>query len=78
VTLVDDQDPVEQLAAQRSIIRSQIAFARGARGGLVRIRMPSAAKTASNAPVNRESRSRSRNVMEVARSLRSIMRLRAA
>jgi hypothetical protein len=39
------------------IIRSQIAFARGALGGLVRIWMPSAAKTASNASVNRESRS---------------------
>jgi hypothetical protein len=31
------------------IMRSQIAFARGAPGGLVRIWMPSAVKTASNA-----------------------------
>jgi hypothetical protein len=60
------------------IIRSQITFARGARAGLVRIRMPSAAKTASNAGVNRESRSRSRNVRVEARSARSISRLRAA
>jgi hypothetical protein len=59
-------------------MRSQIAFARGAWGGLVRIRTLSAAKTASNAAVNRESRSRSRNVMLVARSVRSIIRLRAA
>src|SRR5690348_6755006 len=39
------------------IIRSQIAFARGAPGGLVRIRMPSAAKTASKALLNLKSRS---------------------
>jgi hypothetical protein len=38
--------------------------------------MLSAAKTASNALVNRESRSRSRNLMEVTRSPRSISRLR--
>jgi hypothetical protein len=49
-------------------MRSQIAFARGAAGGLVRIRMPSAAKTASNARVNRECRSRSRNVIAAADS----------
>jgi hypothetical protein len=60
------------------IIRSQSAFARGARGGLVRIRMPSAAKTASNALVNRESRSRSRNLIVVAHSPRSTSRLWAA
>jgi hypothetical protein len=59
-------------------MRSQIAFARGAAGGLVRIRMPSAAKTASNALVNREFRSRSRNVIVVARSVRSLSRVRAA
>jgi hypothetical protein len=40
--------------------------------------MPSAAKTASNPLVNRESRSRSRNFRVVARSPRSISRLRAA
>jgi len=34
-----------------AIMRSHIAFACGAPGGLVRIRMPSAAKTASNALV---------------------------
>jgi hypothetical protein len=40
--------------------------------------VPSAAKTALNAPLNRESRSWSRNVMVVARSVRSVSRLRAA
>jgi hypothetical protein len=40
--------------------------------------MPSAAKTVSNALVNRESRSRSRNVIVVARSVRSLSRVRAA
>jgi hypothetical protein len=59
-------------------MRSQIAFARGAPGGLVRIRMPSAVNTVSNAWVNRQSRSRSRNVTRVERSAMSISRFRAA
>jgi hypothetical protein len=42
-------------------MRSQIALARGAPGGLVRIGLPSAAKTASKALLNLESRSRSTN-----------------
>jgi hypothetical protein len=50
---------------------SQIAFACGALGGLGGIRMPSAAKTASKAVVNRQSRSRSRNLIVVAWSARS-------
>ena len=49
-----------------AIMRSQIAFARGAPGGLVRILMPSAVKTASNVLLNRKSWSRSRNVRVVA------------
>ena len=40
--------------------------------------MASAVKTASNAVVNRESRSQSRNFTVVARLARSIIRLRAA
>jgi hypothetical protein len=40
--------------------------------------MPSAAKTVSKAVVNRQSQSRSKNVIVVARSARSISRLRAA
>ena len=59
------------------IIRSQIAFARGAAGGRFRIRMPLAEKTASKAAVKRESRSRSGNFVAARRSLRSISRLRA-
>jgi hypothetical protein len=78
VAFVDDQDPVEQLTAQGSIMRSQIAFARGAPGGLVRIRMPSAVNTVSNALMNRQSRSRSRNITRMARSAMSISRSRAA
>jgi hypothetical protein len=54
------------------IMRSRIAFARGALGGLVRIWMPSAAKTASTAVANWESRSRGRNVIMVARSARFV------
>jgi hypothetical protein len=59
-------------------MRSQIAFARGAAGGLVRIWMPSAAKTASNALVNWESRSRSRNFAVITRSPKFVSRVRAA
>jgi hypothetical protein len=55
VALVNDQDPVEQFATSVLIIRSQLALARGVPGGLVRIWLPSVAKTASNVLVNRES-----------------------
>jgi hypothetical protein len=51
-------------------IRSQIAFARGACGGVLMICMVSAVKTASNAPVNRASRSWMRNGSVPARSPR--------
>jgi len=60
------------------IMPSQIALARGAPGGLVRIRMPSAAKTASKALQNLESRSRSTHLTVETRSARSISKLRAA
>jgi hypothetical protein len=60
------------------IMRSQVAFARGAPVGLVRIWIPSAAKTASNALVNRESRFLSRNFTVITCSPRFISRLRAA
>ena len=50
------------------IMRSQIALARGAPGGIVKIRMSSATNTASNGLVNRESRSRIKNFTVVARS----------
>ncbi len=44
-----------------AIHRSQIAFARGARTGVVMIRVPVAVKTASNASVYLASRSLIRN-----------------
>jgi hypothetical protein len=78
VAFVDDQYPLEQFAAQCSDHPFADRIRRGAGGGLVRIRMPSAAKAASNALVNRESRSRSRNVIVVAHSPRSLSRVRAA
>ena len=59
-------------------MRSQIALARGAPGGLVRIRMSSAAKTASKALQNLESRSRSTNVtVETRTDWRLACRVRA-
>jgi hypothetical protein len=53
VALVHNQDPVEQLAAQYSDHAFADRIRSGAPDGLVRIRMLSAAKTASNASVNR-------------------------
>jgi hypothetical protein len=45
------------------MILSQIAFARGACGGLARILIPSAVNTASKEPVNWPARSRIRNLI---------------
>ena len=59
VVLIDDRQPVEELAAQVPMILSQIAFALGACGGLARILMPSAANTTSKEVVNWPARSRS-------------------
>jgi hypothetical protein len=42
VVLTDDKQPVEELPAQGAIILSQMAFARGACGGLARILTPAA------------------------------------
>jgi hypothetical protein len=56
---------------------SMVAFARGACGGLRRIRIRAAVNTASNAAVNFGSRSRSTNLTEWTRSSRSINTLRA-
>jgi hypothetical protein len=58
--------------------RSQIAFALGACGGLIRILVPSAVNTASKETVNWPARSLIRNLTEAARWPRSIRRLRAA
>ena len=56
---------------------SAIAFARGARTGVLMIRTPMAVNTASNAAVNLASRSRITNLTTSARSSRAISRLRA-
>jgi hypothetical protein len=62
------------------IIRSQIAFARGAAGGLWTGEDPDAVcgEDRIECPGEPESRSRSRNFTVVTRSPRSISRLRAA
>ena len=57
--------------------RSAIAFARGARTGVLMIRMSMAANTASKAAVNLLSRSRIRNRNRRSASSRSMSRLRA-
>src|ERR1035441_5855756 len=60
------------------MILSQVAFARGACGGLAGILVPLAVDTASDAPVNWPARSLIRNLTGVARWPRSIRKLRAA
>jgi hypothetical protein len=60
------------------IIRSQIAFALGACGGLARILMASAWNTASKEAVNWPARSLIRILAEAARWPKSIRKLRAA
>jgi len=57
--------------------RSAKEFALGDRTGVLITRVPFPAKTSSNAAVNLPSRSRIRNLNLLARSPRSIMRLRA-
>ena len=57
--------------------RSAIAFARGARTGVLMMRISSAVKTASKAAVNLASRSRMRNRNRCPASPRSMVRLRA-
>ena len=58
--------------------RSAIAFARGARTGVLMILMSMAVKTASKAAVNLASRSRMRNRKRRSASSRSMSRLRAS
>ncbi len=59
------------------IHRSAIAFALGARTGVLMIRVLTAVNTASNAEVNLVSRSRIKNLKLSARLSRFIRRLRA-
>jgi hypothetical protein len=58
VPLASDQHPVQALAAALATQRSAIAFAGGARTGVLMIRIPAAANTASKAAVNLAPRSR--------------------
>ena len=64
--LVDDQHPAQKPRRRVPILLSQIAFVRGACGGLARIGMASALKTASSELVNWPARSLIRNLTEVA------------
>lgn len=74
---VKDEYSVEEFSTRLPIQRSMIAFARGARIGVLMICIPSLTKTASNMLVNFESRSRIKNLNCATRSPRSISRLRA-
>ena len=56
-----DQEVVEAFRGSLPIMRSAIAFARGARIGVRMIRMSAPAKTTSNAAVNLLSRLRIKN-----------------
>ena len=58
---VDDHHSIEDFTTYAAYQRSMIAFARGAWIGVLMIWMPSLANTASNKPVNFESRSRIKN-----------------
>ena len=72
-----DQQVVEALTACVPTDRSANAFARGDRTGVLMIRTPVAAKTSWNDRENVPSRSRMRKLNMLARSPRSINKLRA-
>ena len=57
VAVTEDQGPVQQLAAQGPMTRSQVAFIRGVLGKVVMIRSPSDLNTSPNAVVKTGSRS---------------------
>jgi hypothetical protein len=78
VVLVDDQQPAGGSRRRVPSILSQMAFARGACGGLARILIPSAVNTASKELVNWPARSLIANLTVVARWPRSIRKFRAA
>jgi hypothetical protein len=67
VALAEDQHPVGAFARAVPTQRSAIAFARGARGGVLMISMPVEVNTSSNPAVNFASRSRMRNLRRSAR-----------
>jgi hypothetical protein len=71
VAATEDEQTVQALPADVANESSATALARGARTGVLMIRMPSAAKTASKAEVNFASRSRIKNLTGVGRHARS-------
>ena len=73
---VDDQDPIEQLAAGTAHESLADGIGSGARTGISTTSAPAPAKTASNASVYLVSRSRMRNLIRRPVSSRSISRLR--
>ena len=73
----EDEEPVRHSRRMVPTNRSQTAFARGAMMGVLMIRIPSAAKTASKEEVNLVSLSSMRNLTGVVRSVSSQQRLRA-
>src|SRR4051812_47812551 len=75
--LVDDEDAVGEFAADGADEAFGDPFARGARTGVLMMRMSVAVKTASNAAVNLAPRSRIRNRNRRPASSRSMSRLRA-
>jgi hypothetical protein len=77
VPLVDDEDSVEELAADGADEPFGDRVGRGGRTGVRMMRMSVAVKTASNAAVNLASRSRMRNRSWRPASSRSMSRLRA-
>lgn len=77
VSLAGDQHPVQALAAGAGDPAFRDRVRRGARTGVLMIRILVAVSTASNAAVNLASRSRIKNLKPSARSPRFISRLRA-
>ena len=75
--LVPDKGAVQELAAASLIQRSAIAFMRGVRTLQSTVRIPASARTALNAAVKFEPRSRVMNLTRCACSPRSMIRLRA-
>jgi hypothetical protein len=78
VTFAVDQNPVGALCPDAAHESLGEQLARGVRGGVLTVSMPSLAKTASKDVVNLVSRSRMRDRNSVVRWSRSAMRLRAA
>jgi hypothetical protein len=77
MVLVPDEGAVQELASASPIRRSAIAFLRGVAALQSTVRMPASARTAPNAAVKFDPRSRIMNLARCACSPRSMSRLRA-